>query len=221
MNRRRSRQESLERVERELLDASAAEVVAAHELAEAERRLSRVTELLSAGHALSKEPVLEARGAVEGAERRLAELRTERAHLIERVSRARSTAAAASAAMPILAVGDAAGHDLRPNPLRARTTTELMETLRQFRTWAGEPSYKTMAGQCGGRAGASTMNIALRKDTLPKLPLMLAIVAGCGGSEEDEKQYATAWRQIQLGPGSSSLSEVLPPQPLRAVSTAG
>ena len=93
--------------------------------------------------------------------------------------------------------GDAAGHDLRPDPLAARTGAELMETLRQFREWAGRPPYREMAARCGHRAGVSTMNTALRRDELPdRLWLLDAIVEGCGGTEEDRAGFSTAWRML-------------------------
>ena len=84
-----------------------------------------------------------------------------------------------------------------PDPLAARTPAELMETARQFREWAGRPSYREMAARCGHRAGASTMNTALRRDELPeRLWLLDAIVEGCGGTEEDRGAFSTAWRLL-------------------------
>jgi hypothetical protein len=46
---------------------------------------------------------------------------------------------------------DAPGSRLRPDPSDVRTPAELIEALRQFRTWAGNPSYRDMARACNGR----------------------------------------------------------------------
>lgn len=97
-------------------------------------------------------------------------------------------------------VEDAEGFDLRPDPLAARTPVELMAALRQYREWAGQPPYREMASHSGRRIAASTLCTALNRDDLPPMNVVLAIVAGCGGSEQDQQRYATAWRQIKRGP---------------------
>ena len=92
-----------------------------------------------------------------------------------------------------MAVPDADGQDLRPDPDGARTPAELMTALRQFRIWGGNPSFRLMAMQCGHRAAASTMCAALRGDELPaRLSVVEAIVIGSGGREEDRQRFATA-----------------------------
>jgi hypothetical protein len=45
----------------------------------------------------------------------------------------------------------------------------------------------------------STMYQAMNADALPKFEVMMAIVTGCGGSQEDLAAFATAWRQIESG----------------------
>jgi hypothetical protein len=104
-------------------------------------------------------------------------------------------------------VEDAKGFDLRPDPLAARNPAELMEALRQYRAWADDPSYRQMARQAGRLIAASTLCVALRSNDLPRLNVVLAIVAGCGGGEEDQQRYATAWRQMKRGP----VLRVVPP----------
>jgi hypothetical protein len=89
---------------------------------------------------------------------------------------------------------DTAGMDLRPDPLAARDAAGLMVALRAFRRWAGQPSYREMAARCQKRAGVSTMCTALVKDELPPLWLIDAIVEGCGGSDADREEFASAWR---------------------------
>ncbi|HET9970341.1 MAG TPA: hypothetical protein VFQ68_19060 [Streptosporangiaceae bacterium] len=116
------------------------------------------------------------------------------------------------------AVPDAGGHDgLRPDPLSAGTAAELIGVLRQFRTWAGNPSYRDMALRSGQRAGASTMCTLLGGTELPgRLEVIDAIVEGCGGTDEDRQRFATAWRKLAM-PG---LSAVDPGPRLHAVRTA-
>jgi hypothetical protein len=94
-------------------------------------------------------------------------------------------------------VADLPGHDQRPDPGNAATPAELIVALRQFRLWAGNPSFRTMAARCDQRAAASTMCTLLRAATIPaRLEMVDAIVTGCGGSEEDRQRFATAWRRL-------------------------
>jgi hypothetical protein len=71
---------------------------------------------------------------------------------------------------------DLPGCHLRPDPSGVRHPAEFIEALRQFRTWAGNPSYRDMARACNGRPAASTM---------------------C--------RFATAWRQLTM-PGHKTRS---------------
>ena len=51
----------------------------------------------------------------------------------------------------------------------------------------------------------STIWEALRSDEMPRLEVVLAVVAGCGGGEDDQRRFATAWRAIRLAdPGSQA-----------------
>jgi hypothetical protein len=65
------------------------------------------------------------------------------------------------------AVTDAVGHDLCPDPLIAQTPAELVDALRRFRVWAGEPSFRQMAANSRQRAAASTLCAALSSKALP------------------------------------------------------
>lgn len=92
---------------------------------------------------------------------------------------------------------DVPGQDQRPNPRRVRTAAEFVEALRQFRIWAGNPSFRDMARNCDRQMGYSTMCAVLRKDELPRrLEVVEAIITGCGGSDEDRQRFATAWRRL-------------------------
>lgn len=94
---------------------------------------------------------------------------------------------------------DAEGFDLRPDPLQARSPTEFTAVLRRYRAWSGDPSFREIAGRAGGRIAASTIWQALQDgDAMPRMEVVVAIVAGCGGSEEDQRRFTTAWRAIRL-----------------------
>jgi hypothetical protein len=88
----------------------------------------------------------------------------------------------------------------RPDPLTARTAAEFMVTLRRYRDWSGRPSWRKMADRAGQVVVHSTMHAAMRADTLPRLTVVQAIVAGCGGSEADLAAFVTAWQRIDSGP---------------------
>ncbi len=96
---------------------------------------------------------------------------------------------------PIL---DAEGFDLRPDPLTARTSAELVACLRSYRAWSGQPSLRKIATQAGHAASHAAIRAVLNSDSMPGLPKVVAIVAGCGGSREDQQSFATAWRRITM-----------------------
>jgi len=115
------------------------------------------------------------------------------------------------------AVSDIAGENLRPDPAAAQSPAEVIEALRQFRAWAGRPSFRDMAARSGQRAGASTMWKALRAKELPaRLEVIDAIVEGCGGSEQDRQRFATAWRRLTMATSAGQAPGPGPPR-LRAV----
>ena len=94
---------------------------------------------------------------------------------------------------------DSPGCDLRPDPTRVRTTAELIEALRQFRLWAGNPSYRDMARACNGRPAASTICRTLSGAELPvRFEVIDAIIIACGGGEGDRERFATAWRRLVM-----------------------
>jgi DNA-binding SARP family transcriptional activator/transcriptional regulator with XRE-family HTH domain len=101
-------------------------------------------------------------------------------------------------------VPDSPGFDLCPDPLTARTAPELVRTLARFRLWAGEPSFREMERACGHAVAAATMCTALKSDNLPSLQLVLAVVSACGGAEDHQQAFATAWRTIRMTHDSGS-----------------
>jgi hypothetical protein len=99
--------------------------------------------------------------------------------------------------VPAAPAQDAPGCSLRPDPTGSRSAAQLMEALRQFRTWAGNPSYRDMARMCNGRPAASTMCKALSGEGLPaRFEVIDAVIVACGGAEEDRERFATAWRRL-------------------------
>lgn|GEM_PF-6126805 len=96
-------------------------------------------------------------------------------------------------------VRDAAGFDLKPDPLTARTGGDLVARLREYREWAGDPPFRKIAAQARQEVAHSTIYTALKGEGLPSLQVVLAIVAGCGGGEADQQAFATAWRRVKSG----------------------
>jgi hypothetical protein len=96
-------------------------------------------------------------------------------------------------------VQDAYGYNLKPNPLTATTPAELVCALRRYREWSGNVPFRQMAAAARYAVAHSTMCVALSREELPALKVVLAIVIGCGGSATDQERFATAWRQIQSG----------------------
>lgn len=100
-------------------------------------------------------------------------------------------------------IPDMDGHALKPDPLKATTFDELIESMQEFRAWAGRPSTRDLAIRSGGEFSHSTISNILFKEPGRKPPLKLGYVRGfiraCGGDEEDLKRWVTAWRRIDQG----------------------
>jgi hypothetical protein len=95
-------------------------------------------------------------------------------------------------------VADVPGSNLCPNPADAHTTADFMNALRMFRIWAGKPSYRVMEHQCGRRFAASTICTALNGTRLPSLDMVLTVIVACGGRDEHQNAFASAWRRLML-----------------------
>jgi hypothetical protein len=113
-----------------------------------------------------------------------------------RAGRHRLQAQARQAAEP---VQDAMGFNLKPDPLTATTSAELVARLREYRQWAGDPPFRKIAAQARQKVAHSTIFVALNSDELPSLKVVVAVIAGCGGGEEDQRAFATAWRRVKTG----------------------
>lgn len=101
------------------------------------------------------------------------------------------------------AMRDADGYNLRPDPLTAETLAEFMATLHRFRAWAGDLSWRTMSERSDPHLGASTLCTALSRDVLPTLAVVQAVITACGGNEDDQRRFTTAWRRLRLSQGET------------------
>ncbi|MFI7470175.1 hypothetical protein [Nonomuraea sp. NPDC049646] len=100
--------------------------------------------------------------------------------------------------MPFGPPADLPGYVLKPDPLSARTPAEFVELLKQYRIWAGEPSYREIVRRARNAFGASTLCEALKSSHLPPEKLVRAFVWACSGSEEDLQAWTTAWRRLRM-----------------------
>lgn len=93
--------------------------------------------------------------------------------------------------------------DSKPDPATATTVAELLLMLDQYRVWAGEPPYRTMAITIGNRYSPSTLATITKtpKDATPKLPRfdrIEAFLEGCRADAEEIDRYRAAWRRLKL-----------------------
>jgi hypothetical protein len=98
---------------------------------------------------------------------------------------------------------DASATGRRPDPLEARTQAELMATLRRYRVWAGERSYREMATRLNRqsshvRIAASTLCAVLSRDKLPRLEMFTRLAFACGAEDDDLTRFQAAWRKIKM-----------------------
>ncbi|MBB5780746.1 hypothetical protein [Nonomuraea jabiensis] len=100
--------------------------------------------------------------------------------------------------LPFGPPADLPGYVLKPDPLSARTPAEFVELLKQYRIWAGEPSYREIVRRARNAFGASTLCEALKSSHLPPEKLVRAFVWACSGSEEDLQAWTTAWRRLRM-----------------------
>jgi hypothetical protein len=87
-----------------------------------------------------------------------------------------------------------------------------MDTLRMYRIWAGNPSYRVMQLRCSNRFAASTICTALRSDELPTQDMVRAIITACGGPDEHLHAFVSAWRRLKM-PGQAT-GQLPSPRPL-------
>ena len=93
-------------------------------------------------------------------------------------------------------VPDAPGYDLKPDLDAVQTFADLTAALRDFRIWAGEPSYRKMAADCGQLLSSTAIYRALHSDRPVTATAVQAAIRGCGGTEEDEARFVRAWMRV-------------------------
>lgn len=93
-------------------------------------------------------------------------------------------------------VPDAPGTDLKPDLNVVQTFGDLTAALRDFRIWAGEPSYRRMAAACGQLLSSTAIYRALHTDQPVTATAVQAAIRGCGGTEDDEAGFMRAWMRV-------------------------
>lgn len=102
----------------------------------------------------------------------------------------------------VTAAPETPGLSLCPDPGNAKTAAEFMATLRNYRTWAGNPSYRAMQNVIKDRFSRpfahSTIHAALTSDDLPALSMLQAIITACGGRDTHHQMFISAWRRLTM-----------------------
>ncbi|QXJ22994.1 hypothetical protein AGRA3207_004085 [Actinomadura graeca] len=94
---------------------------------------------------------------------------------------------------------------LRPDPMMASTKAMFADTMRAYRVWAGNPSYRELERRSDKRISYSTFRNMLTSATMPaKLDHVEALVRALGGTAEDLQRWATAWRRLAMVPESGN-----------------
>jgi DNA-binding CsgD family transcriptional regulator len=87
----------------------------------------------------------------------------------------------------------------KPDPLTARTPSELEDHLRSLWAWAGRPSSRKLADRSGGAFSHATVNKLIHeKPTKPalKLEYVLGFVRACGADRTEQQRWIIAWRAV-------------------------
>ncbi|MGD0701216.1 MAG: hypothetical protein ABSA02_15185 [Trebonia sp.] len=155
------------------------------------------SDAVNGAFAVVRDSLSEARETVREARRELALVLNEWEQLHRRLQGAGRYPQAATPVVP-----DPPGLNLCPDAGTARTPAQFMDTLRKYRKWAGEPSFRVMEHvirqQRGQHFAASTIHAALKSDDLPSLQKVQAIITACGGSDAHQQMFTTAWRQLTM-----------------------
>jgi hypothetical protein len=106
---------------------------------------------------------------------------------------------------------------LKPDPAAARTPAEYVTVLRQHIAWSGGASLRTIAARAKQSRVHSSIATALRRDKLPTLEVVTAIVVGCGGTEEDLRAFTLAWQRLHAAEAAGNADYAGPlPAPVPA-----
>ncbi len=93
----------------------------------------------------------------------------------------------------------------RPDPLTARTPSELEDHLRSLWAWAGRPSSRKLADRSGGAFSHATVSKLIHeKPGKPalKLEYVLGLVRACGADRAEQQRWLTAWRAVTRIPAT-------------------
>jgi hypothetical protein len=104
----------------------------------------------------------------------------------------------------------------RPDPAKANTAAEFVDTMRRMKQWTGWgfrqlEKRATAAGQVLPR---STLTLALTRQTLPREDLVTAFAIACGCDEVQTTRWIATRRRIAAGGQPAPVSEPTP-APLR------
>src|SRR5262245_58901346 len=107
-----------------------------------------------------------------------------------------------------------------PGPGGAQTPAEFVDQLRRLKAWSGR-SFRALekhARRNGDILPASTIATALKRDSLPHLDFVAALVRACGGGSEDAEHWIEARRKLAQPSTATTLGPcLLPPDRPRFV----
>lgn len=93
----------------------------------------------------------------------------------------------------------------KPDPLSARTLSELEDCLLSLWEWAGRPSSRKLAARSDGAFSHATVSKLIhQKPGKPalKLEYVLGFVRACDAGQAEQQRWITAWRIVTQGPGN-------------------
>jgi len=97
-----------------------------------------------------------------------------------------------------------------PNPALAKDLAELIEILRQLRTWVGNPSFRTLAKKAGAlmtpprNVSQSTVGEVFQTRRRLDIELLIAIVRALGVGRHAERQWRLSYLRVSQGDGPGS-----------------
>ncbi|MEV4561487.1 helix-turn-helix transcriptional regulator [Kitasatospora sp. NPDC049285] len=85
-----------------------------------------------------------------------------------------------------------------PDPSAATTPGEFVQHLRQLKAWSGEPSLRRLEKTTGLPRSTLAQALDTRRDSLPPLERVTAIVSACGVPQRTVDLWKDAWRRIRM-----------------------
>jgi hypothetical protein len=98
--------------------------------------------------------------------------------------------------LPPFYIPDLDGTDLRPDPDAIQTVADLIEAMRDYRRWAGNPSFRDLAKRCHYRFAASTFCKVLKGSALSRPDVAHDFIGACGATAEYQERFDNAWRRV-------------------------